>query len=337
MPDPVSVQALLRAEPVSPSQIQQRPGPDVTALAGNSRVIWGVIAAMAAATIIAYRAADLSYVWTSGTVTLVCVLTFLTVSGFYRRFRPDPSVIYSTESCALSYPLATTGFPYRDDALNAADVWMGLDWRTYLHFVNDRPLLSGLIDFAYRTMLLQFGILVVSLVAASQLPRLQQYALATALALSMTLVIFAFAPAGGTYAFLHIAQSEFSNLAPVTTADQLIHIDALRTGQQKLINGMEGLITFPSFHTVWAILFMWGFYPVKQLRYSAIVLNLLVIASTPIEGAHYFVDLAGGAIVAAVAIYGAVRFTRSSGASIVPRKPLRAFREISGMTAAIKS
>ena len=109
-------------------------------------------------------------------------------------------------------------------------------------------------------------------------------------------------------------------LSPVTTAQQLVHIDALRSGQHTHVTGMEGLITFPSFHAVWAILFMWGFYPIKQLRYGAIMLNLSVLASTPIQGAHYFIDLIGGTAVATIAIYGATRLLRDLSAGVAPKK-----------------
>jgi membrane-associated phospholipid phosphatase len=247
---------------------------------------------------------------------------FLAVSCCSRKLRPDPRIIFGTEGCAqltiilplgcaLSYPLAITGFPYQDAALHSVDTWMGLDWRTYLRFVNARPVLCVLSELAYRSMLFQFLALIVTLVVTSRFLRLQQYILATTLALAITLVIFAFVPAGGTYAFLDIPPSEFANLAPITTADQMVHLEALRAGQHTIVSKMQGLITFPSFHTVWAALFMWGFFPIRELRFGAIFLNLSVIASTPIHGAHYFIDLIGGVIVAAIAICGAVLLTRT--------------------------
>ena len=117
-------------------------------------------------------------------------------------------------------------------------------------------------------------------------------------------------PAGGIYSFLEIQPWEFANLSPIMTTDQIMRLDALRSGQHTLISELEGLITFPSFHAVWAFLFMWGFFPIKQFRFGAIFLNLLVIASTPIQGAHYFIDVVGGLIIAVVAIWAATRLTR---------------------------
>jgi hypothetical protein len=332
MPNP-AVQALERAKAISTAQNRPRSAPDVAALVSNSRIIWGVIAAMAAAAVFSFRATNLSLAWESLGIVPVSVVGLVAVSYFFRRIRPAFSIGYSTEccaqlmliltiGCALSYPLATTGFPYRDGVLNAADAWMGLDWRAYLHFFNDRPLLATLSRLAYSSMLFQLLIIIVGLAAPSRLLRLQQYILASALALAITLTIFAFIPAAGTYAYLHIGLSEFTNLSPITTAAQLEDIEALRSGRQSVVDGMKGLITFPSFHAVWAVLFMWGFYPIKQLRYAAIYLNLFVIASTPIQGAHYFIDLVGGGVVAVISVCATAKFSRGSRTSTAPPKKL---------------
>ena len=102
------------------------------------------------------------------------------------------------------------------------------------------------------------------------------------------------------------------------TVDQKVYLDALRSGKRVLIDEMAGLITFPSFHSAWAIFYMWAFYPIKRLRVAAILLNLLVLAATPVQGAHYFIDLVGGAIVAALSIYLAVRLTRTAPQACAP-------------------
>ncbi len=298
-------------------------GLDVGSLSQNSRIIWRVIAAMSVVTVIAYYAAGLSFSWLSNVNIILCILIFLSVSCCYRWLRPDPWIGFCTDACGqltciltlglvLSYPLAAAGFPYCDAALHAADRWMRLDWRSYLHFINDSPTLATLTWLAYRSMLVQFIVLALVLVSASQLVRLQQYVLASGLAVCVTLCVFTFMPAGGIYSFLEIQPAEFANLFPIMTHNQTVLLDALQTGRQTLVEHMEGLITFPSFHAVWAVLFAWGFYPVKQVRVGAIMLNLFVIASTPIQGAHYFIDIVGGVTVAAIAIYAATRLTRMS-------------------------
>jgi membrane-associated phospholipid phosphatase len=287
-------------------------------LSRNSRVIWWLVAGMLAATIAAFEARGLSLSWEVVSIINSCNLIFLAVSFFYRHIRRDQTIALCTEGfaqlilvlslgCMLSYPIATIGMPYRDSILNAADLWMGLDWRAYLNLFDSSPLLGDLSYFAYGSILLQIVVLMTALAVTSRFARIQQYILASALALAVTLVIFIVVPAGGIYSFLNVRPSEFGNLAPVLTTEQIVYLDALRSGQTTTINELIGLITFPSFHTVWAILFMWGFFPVRRLRSGAFLLNLFMIASTPVQGAHYFIDLIGGAIVAVLSISAAVR------------------------------
>jgi hypothetical protein len=297
--------------------------PDQERLDRNSRVLWVVVGTMGVATIAGYWIADLSFAWSTIVTIGLCGLPFIAISAFYRRFRPDPLISFVTEAfaqlllamtlgAALSYPLAVTGFPYSDDLLNSADTWMGLDWRAYLKLINDHPLLARITDLAYDSMLAQLLILMLALVSAGRLARFQRFVLANALGLCIAVVVFAFVPAGGIYGFLQIEHSEYANISPVMTVDQKIYLDALRSGKHALIDDMEGLITFPSFHSAWAIFYMWAFYPLRWLRIGAILLNLAVLAATPVQGAHYFVDLIGGSFVAGISIWIAVRLTRST-------------------------
>lgn len=302
--------------------------PDSEALAYNGRVIWIMIAVMSAATVIGYWATGLTFAWYCIQTIGLCALPFLAVSLFYRRLRPDPFISFVTEvfaqlllvltlGSALSYPLAAAGFPYRDALLNSADTWMGLDWRAYLKFVNDRPLLGTIAKLAYDSPLAQLMALITILVPTLRFVRLQQFVLANALGLCIALAVFTFVPAAGIFSFLNIAHSEFGNLSPVMTTDQKVYLDGLRSGQHLLVDEMSGLITFPSFHAAWAFFFMWAFYPVKWLGTGAFMLNLVVLAATPVQGAHYFIDLIGGAIVAAISIYAAVRLTSAARPEVI--------------------
>lgn len=204
----------------------------------------------------------------------------------------------------MIYPLATLSLPYRDADFHTVDRLLGFDWLAYLRAVNARPVFSSLLERAYSSILWQFAVLVIVLCAQSNLARLQQYVLAIAIAVILTLAIFAIAPAGGTYAYLNVAAVDFENLSPVTTASQLDSLDILRSGQLQHVSNIEGLITFPSFHSVWATLYIWAFFSAARvIRITAIVLNLFVLAATPLYGSHYFVDLIGGILVAALSLW----------------------------------
>jgi hypothetical protein len=65
---------------------------------------------------------------------------------------------------------------------------------------------------------------------------------------------------------------------------------------------LEGVVCFPSFHVIWAILCtraLWSFWP---LRVPALILCLLIVLSTMTSEWHYFVDVLAGAAVALTSI-----------------------------------
>jgi membrane-associated phospholipid phosphatase len=204
----------------------------------------------------------------------------------------------------LAYPLAASAFPLRDADLNAVDLWLGLDWRAFLQIFNAHPLVGLVGKVAYWSMGVQALFVIVALVASSNFLRLHQYIIAVAIGLVTTVVIFTFMPATGTYSYLHIAPEDYANVSPTVTFGPFRHLQAIRSGNSFLVTAddLEGLVAFPSFHTVCSLLYTWALFPLRNLRWPVASLNALVIAAAPIEGAHYFIDLIGGGVVAFAAI-----------------------------------
>jgi len=68
------------------------------------------------------------------------------------------------------------------------------------------------------------------------------------------------------------------------------------------IHNLYGILTFPSFHAASAVMFAWAGWSLRIFRWPLIAINMAMLAATPFEGAQYFVDLIGGALVALAAI-----------------------------------
>ena len=79
---------------------------------------------------------------------------------------------------------------------------------------------------------------------------------------------------------------------------------AIRAGSARNFSlpHLQGVIAFPSFHTVGAILLMYAHRPPMPSFSVVLTLNVLMLLSVPSEGQHYLVDVISGAIVAAVSI-----------------------------------
>jgi membrane-associated phospholipid phosphatase len=142
---------------------------------------------------------------------------------------------------------------------------------------------------------------------------------ATGVALLLTSAISALVPALDAFVYVDITPAVFARLS----AQIYTHVptlEALRAGTLNMIrlNNLEALVTFPSFHTTGALLFIWTFWTVPYVRWLAVIVNAGLIAATPLVGAHYFIDLAGGGAVAAFSLALAIRLYHRQSAAEKP-------------------
>jgi membrane-associated phospholipid phosphatase len=136
----------------------------------------------------------------------------------------------------------------------------------------------------------------------SRFIRLQQFMLALNIALAVTIIISVFVPAIGTYYGLNLSPTErFSLINSAYYSAQLRDIVALRDGSLRHLElfKLAGIISFPSFHAASAVLYVWALWPVRGFRWVTIGINTLMVAATPVIGAHYIIDIVGGAVVTA--------------------------------------
>jgi membrane-associated phospholipid phosphatase len=82
---------------------------------------------------------------------------------------------------------------------------------------------------------------------------------------------------------------------------------------------MTGVIAFPSFHAVFAMMFTYAHRSSVTFPVVA-VLNLLMLFSIPSEGGHYLVDVIGGLMIGGVTI-GAARLLASRAPPLAPATP----------------
>jgi hypothetical protein len=257
----------------------------------------------------------------TGLASCFAVIAVYLGFAYYNALAPhrrDPLVVFVLGSTAqlalvvvimgpLTYLAAAAGFPMQDANLHALDQWLGLDWRAYMTYVNDHPLLAEWLSAGYA--MIKWPILAIPVVLAmtGRFCRLQEFTLAFALALIMTTVISALVPAIGVYQQLGLTAADYPNLHPGAYLDQVRDLPLVRNGSLRHLDlfALTGIVTFPSFHAASAALYAWAFWPVRWARSVAIVTNVMMLAGTPIDGGHYFVDLIGGIAVTVVAIIAA--------------------------------
>ena len=135
----------------------------------------------------------------------------------------------------------------------------------------------------------------------------REFLLANLAAFAIGLPAFALLPAVGPWYFYHLTPHP-------AQAHCQAGLFALRlTGPYVDSSQVAGIICFPSFHVIWAILCaaaMWGFRP---LRIPVTLLSGMIIVSTVTTGWHYFSDVLAGVVIAILSLAFAKACTRGIG------------------------
>jgi membrane-associated phospholipid phosphatase len=202
----------------------------------------------------------------------------------------------------LSYVANAVNCPLQDQTLLLIDRAIGLDPQPIADFVNDHSWLAKCLNIGYG--FIKWPLLGVPIILAmtSRFIRLQQFILALNIALAVTIIISVFVPAIGTYYGLNLSPTErFPLVNSAYYTAQLRDIVALRDGSLRHLElfRLAGIVSFPSFHAASAVLYVWALWPVRGFRWVTVGINTWMIAATPVIGAHYIIDIVGGAVVTA--------------------------------------
>ena len=191
----------------------------------------------------------------------------------------------------LVYLAANAGasFPMRDDTLKYTDSLFGFDWYGVSRWLNDRPTLDRILLSSYQSLDLQITFLIFFRSALHTGQRNKEFTSLFLISIIITALVFVFVPAFGMFGKLD-----------ENTLDRLLDI---RAGQSIMTyDCVVGIIVFPSYHTVLAILITysarhryWSFIP-------TLLVNIVMLIATSPEGGHYLTDMLAGAVVAILSI-----------------------------------
>jgi PAP2 superfamily len=237
--------------------------------------------------------------------------------------RRDPQVMFVLAGIAqivlitaimtpLTYIAAAIDLPMQDSNLLAVDKMLGFDWAGYVRFINARPALAALLNCGYTMIRWPIFAIPIMLAAKGRYRRIEEFTFAFGMALVVTTIISALVPAIGVYREIGIDPGSLQNIDPNAYLDQLRDLPPTRDGTLRHLDLLDlgGIVTFPSFHAASGILYSWALWPVKWARPIFIPLNALLLAATPANGGHYFIDIIAGVAIAVAAIVAARRVGR---------------------------
>jgi PAP2 superfamily len=202
-------------------------------------------------------------------------------------------VAFSAAGAVSTYLAATFALPLRDAEFIAIDASMGFHWLAWYRFIEAHRPIQLPLFIAYFTFLPQIIGSILYFAHTEQTSRNAEMVWIAMPALIVTTIVSAMLPAIGPYVhyFGH------------PTAD-IVALTSLRAGgaQTFAIDRMQGIITFPSFHTILAIVFIYVHRPPSRSFVPVAILNVLMLLGIPSEGHHYLIDMISGAVVAAICI-----------------------------------
>jgi len=206
---------------------------------------------------------------------------------------------------------AAAALPLQDARLAKIDKWMGFDWVGFVEFANSSRLASWLLSKAYQsTAYLLPGTLIWLCISGQgkQLAEFMALSCITSVGIAIGMMIL---PAAGAYAFYHPPFASYENFG---TGAGMWHYDllmALRTGSDSVIDfatpNSNCLVTFPSGHTVLAIITTYALRGSRWTFIPALVTNTTMLVSTIPQGGHHLFDLVVGSLIAVGAIWSVRR------------------------------
>lgn len=301
------------------------------ALRRVDRLTWTVVAAVAAIVLAAPFASDFYVEWWSfGPPTAIC-LALAAGAWVYRGIRPDPKLASGLECTAqviafaavgapLSYLAAAAGaaLPLQDHVFDAIDLALGFNWMALLGFMNEAPATFNVLRLIYGSLLPQMALAALCLAFTGRLVWLRVYTLAFLIAALTTIAISAVLPAEGVWLHYELTPADARAVPVVSTVWPVF--TGLRDGSVRALValGAEGVITFPSLHAALAVIMIAALWPLPVLRWIVFVLNVTMLVATPIDGAHYLIDVIAGLAIAAVSLFAAWATVRRAGVGHAP-------------------
>jgi membrane-associated phospholipid phosphatase len=121
-------------------------------------------------------------------------------------------------------------------------------------------------------------------------------------AMQITAIVSMLFPAQGASAWLGLDALQGNGLPYGAGTYSVAEFAHFYSGTELLVRreDLNGIVCFPSFHTVMALAILQGFAN-SPLKWAALLWSALTIVSTVPMGGHYVIDLAGGVLVWIVA------------------------------------
>jgi hypothetical protein len=243
-------------------------------------------------------------------------LGLILLGAFYRYYRKDEKlaapiigtglfIAFTLVASVFNYLLMPVAFPLIDEWLLALDASFGYSWRTTVEWAATYPRLSLVLRHIYFSSLPQLIVVVLVLGFSGRHQALGEFLTVGIYGVMMCMAIWFFVPSLGPTTLLnvsdHVVDAASLGVTPSYGAELLrlaAHGESYLTPSKVL-----GLIAFPSFHMVMALMAVYYLWRVPYVRWVALGINLLMVPAILIHGGHFAVDLVAGLVVFLITVH----------------------------------
>lgn len=236
-------------------------------------------------------------------------------ASYYSNYRNETRIaqaFYCTgQLAAFTFLMATANHllvlfqrPLIDPLLVHWDALLGFHWPAVIAWFQASPFWDSILTLAYMSSLPQIAVLVVVLAFTGRSIKLNRFMNAFFVAATITVGFWALFPSLGSLAY-YLNAGLTVNTSGLTLDHAYVEtLNYFFAGNWQALDAdrMTGLIAFPSFHSVLAVVTIYGFWRVPHIWLPALALNTFVIISVPVDGGHHLVDVFAGVAVAIVSI-----------------------------------
>jgi hypothetical protein len=303
---------------------------ETLALRRLDRLIWAMVALVAGIVLSAPLVSSFRIEWHAFAAPALACAMLVAAGQFYRRWRTDPRlasgldctaqvVAFAAVGAPLSYLAASANLPLYDHWLDVLDRALWFDWKGMLSWMNDTPAVYTVLRPIYLSLTLQMTTVVLCLAFTGRLLWLRVYTLAFIFAALVSIAVSALLPAAGAWPYYGMTAADSPNVMPAVSESWPVFY-GLRDGSFRSLVavGSQGIITFPSLHAGLGVILMAGAWPVPILRWVFVVLNLVMLAATPIDGSHYLIDVWAGILMAVLCLMAARALAVRAGTNRSP-------------------
>ncbi len=280
-----------------------------------------IVMALAAADAALIAASGVAVDWPGYAGAVAAGLGAVCLGLAYRKLGRDEGISLATISAGLFILFTIAGsvlnymlIPFAGERIDAAlarfDAVFGYDWAGYVAWMAQHPGLAAVLSAIYISSLPQLIVVTIILGFSRDGERLHRFLLTGVFGALAAMAIWAVFPSSGPSALNALPADLAAGASLVVTPAYGAELNRLFAEGVTVLSPRDtlGLIAFPSFHTVMALMSVW-FVASRPLLFMPLLgVNTLMLPAILLHGGHHLVDVVGGIVLFAAALAAANRF-----------------------------